>query len=168
MGQWMSSRQFSLCHKIFMFVVHQEDTETRVITLWICTVALTTEENILPKELFFTLASFHCRLFKYGSFSSSTGHVYTLNKCRGGMVVLMCIEVTRVSDWGQKVREGERGNESVHQMPLKSQHWAVSLSLPVQSLHISFTYHKKTYSCPHVSSAPLPHVVSCFVSSLEA
>lgn len=62
--------------KYFHVAVLQKDTNTRAVILPVCTAPLNTEENVLPPELFFTLASFHCRLFKYGSFSVSTGHRY--------------------------------------------------------------------------------------------
>lgn len=81
-----------------MLAVLQEDTEMRVLILPVCIVPLNTEENILPQELFFTLASFHCRLFEYGSFSFSDRNMHTLQKSRGSMVTLTCTEVMRGSD----------------------------------------------------------------------
>lgn len=94
-----------------MLAVLQEDTEMRVLVLPVYIMPLSTEENILPYELSFALASFRCRLFEYGSFSSSTQHVPTLRKPRGSMVIPTCAEVIRGSDGGQnaQVREGGRG-----------------------------------------------------------
>lgn len=107
MVQWVSSGQFSLCQKIFRLAVLQEDTEMGVVILPVCIVPLNTEKNVLP----YALASFHCRLFEYGSFSFSTRHMHTLQKSRGSVVILTCTEVIRGSDWGQnaQVREGRRG-----------------------------------------------------------
>lgn len=146
-GATVFFRQFSLCQKIFMLAVLQKDNKMRAVILPVCIVPLNTEENVLPSQLFFTLTSFHCRLFKYGSFSVSTGQ-------RHGS-----LEKTKLLL--------HRGHQRLGLKPKCQRYWLVYTSKafgqpgygccllpPRQALHISFTSCNKTSPHPHICFSP--------------